>query len=188
MKRFFISLLLVSRLAGASDEFAAEEQIENPDKIPASIIALLAHKIDLAELGCLESKLSDTLEAKRIYIGTQVKTFLVKPKSWCLCGVASCPMWIFQMRGQAANRIWSTEGSAALEILDQKRNGYRRLREISDTAGHGAESIWSWHGAKYEETYRQVWTWNEQKKCRETEVSRLINGKLKNTANSCVPE
>ena len=174
--------------ATASDEFGAEDPIENPDKIPSPIISYLSKEINLGTQGCQEEELSDTLEAKLVNISAHTKAFVVKPKSWCLCSVYYCPMWLFQMHGNTANRVWSTEGTGGFEILDKKTNGYRQLKESGGVAMHGSESVWSWNGKKYEETYRQVWTWNNEKACREAETFRLKHGKLKKAPDSCIPD
>lgn len=181
-------LLLISSIAIASDEFGSESPIEDPDEIPLPVISYLSKEINLVTQGCQERKLSDALEAKLVNISTHSKALVVKPKSWCLCGTYYCPMWLFQIQGNTANRIWSTEGTSGFEILDKKSNGYRQIKESGGVATHGHESIWFWGGKKYKETYRQVWTWNNEKACREAETFHLKHGELEKAPDSCIPE
>lgn len=181
-------MLFMPLFATASDEFGAEAPIENPDKIPTPIISYLSKEINIDAQGCQEEKLIDTLEGKLVNISAHTKALVVKPKSWCLCGAYYCPMWLFQVQGNTANRIWYTKGTSGFEVSDKKTNGYRQIIESGGVAMHGYESIWAWGGEKYEEIYRQVWTWNNEKTCRDAETFRLKHGKLEKASNSCIPE
>lgn len=186
MKRLVLLLLFFPLLAGASDEFGVEEPIEKPDKIPSPIISYLSENLSNDIKSCEIKKVDEAFEAKSVKISAHSRAFVVKPKSWCLCGAYYCPIWLFQAK--SANPIWSTKGTGALEVLDKKTNGYRQIKESGGVAMHGYESIWAWDGKKYEETYRQDWTWNNEKSCREAETFRLKHGKLEKTPDLCIPD
>ena len=188
MKRLLLLLLFLPLLARASDEFGVEEPIEKPDKIPSSIISYLSENLGEDIKSCEIRRVDEAFEAKSVKISVRSHALIVKPKAWCLCGAYYCPMWIFQIKDNTANRIWSTEGTSGLEILDKKTNGYRQIKESGGVATHGHESIWVWGGEKYEETYRQIWTWNNEKSCREAETFRLKHGKLEKAPDSCIPD
>jgi len=188
MKQLLPLFLIFSSLAIASDEFGAESPIENSEKIPSPVISYLSKEINLGTQGCQEEKLSDALEAKLVRISAHTKALVVKPKAWCLCSAYYCPMWLFQIKENTANQIWSTEGTGGFEILDKKTKGYRQIKASGGVAGHGSESIWAWNGKQYEETYRQVWTWNNEKACREAETFHLKHGRLEKAPDSCIAD
>lgn len=188
MKQLLSLLLLLPLFANASDEFGVEEPIAKPDKIPSSVISYLNKNLANEVKHCEINMLEDALEAKTVRINADSQALVVKPKNWCLCAAQSCPMWLFQVTGSTANRIWFAEGTSGLQLLDQKENGYRQIKEGSATAGHGHESIWTWDGKKYRETYRQDWMMNGEKNCREIETYRQKNGKLKKVSTSCVED
>ena len=188
MKRLLLLLLLLPLIAEASDEFGAEEAIKNPDKLPSSVISYLSKNLDEEIKYCEIKSMDDAFEAKSVKINADSQAIVVKPKNWCLCGAYYCPMWLFQINGSTANRIWFAEGTGGFELLDQEANGYRQIKESGATAGHGHESIWTWDGEKYRETYSQVWVMDGEKNCRETETYRLKNGKLKKVSTSCLKD
>ncbi|HEY8085781.1 MAG TPA: hypothetical protein VIE69_09295 [Methylophilaceae bacterium] len=150
MKSFFITILcLITLSAHARDEFAAESSIKNLEPIPAPIISHLSAEIDLDKHGCKEKRLADTLEGKEISLNSHVRTFLLKPKAMCLCGVYYCPVWIYKFKNNSAERLWFTAGTGEVEILDNRSHGYRQIKESGGTAGHSYERNWAWDGNKY---------------------------------------
>jgi hypothetical protein len=188
MKQLLLLLLFLPLFASASDEFSVEELIEKPNKILSPVISYLSENLGDDIKSCEIKKVDEAFEAKSVKISAHSRAFVVKPKSWCLCGAYYCPIWLFQVNGHSANPIWSTKGTGVLEVLDKKTNGYRQIKESGGVAAHGSESIWAWDGKKYEENYRQVWTWNNEKSCRETETFRLKHGKLEKTPDLCIPD
>lgn len=188
MKRLLLLLLCLPLLTNASDHFSIEEDIEKPDAIPLSVTSYLRSSLGTEINDCEIKKLDEAFEAKFVKISADSQALLVKPKNFCLCGVYLCPVWLFQITGSTANRIWFSQGTGGLELLDQEVNGYRHIREGGGSAGHGSESIWAWAGKEYKETYRRVEGMNFEKNCRETETYRLKNGKLKKVSTTCVED
>jgi hypothetical protein len=59
-------------------------------------------------------------------------------------------MWVIQLENEgSAQRIWSTQGTGMIEILDQEINGYRQIYASGGSAGHVSCSISACDGRQY---------------------------------------
>lgn len=188
MKRLLLLFMFIPFISIASDEFAAEASIDNPDKISPLVTAYLSKNLSDEIKTCEIKRVEDAFEAKQVKLSAKTNTLLIKPKNFCLCGVYYCPMWLLKVNDKVVKPIWFTEGTNALEILDKKTNGFKHIRAFGSVASHGHESIWAWRGKKYVETDRLIWTWNSKKACRNTETFRLKHGKLKKVQDACITE
>ena len=159
MKTFVLVAMLFCRLAYAGQTFGVEESLAHQMEIPAGVLSELSAEPDLKANGCAQATLADALEATKVNVGSKHASVLVKPRpdAWCLCGAYLCPAWIFQPAIGAAKRLWFTEGTARITILDARDRGYRRIRSEGGTAGHGFVEVWAWDGKHYARSSRKDW-------------------------------
>lgn len=188
MKTIPLLLLLVSSTLMAFEDFSIEESFTKPVKIPDPITSHLNKKMKKDINYCQESKHNDMFEAQTVSLNKSTKAYLIKPAVMCLCGVYYCPMWMFQVKGKAANLIWSTPATGVMAILNTKSNGFLQIKDYGGSAGHGHTSIWSWDGKKYRESFRQLYSSNSGKGCADVETFRLKEGKLVSVSNECLED
>jgi hypothetical protein len=149
MKIIVVALSLVTFNVHAVEQFNVETPLSIREPIQPSIVVDLSRDIDLRGSGCSESSIREAIEATRVHLSSTRQEILVKPTAWCLCGAYYCPVWIYQLVDGNAKRIWFTPGTASVEILSKKQNGYHHIRESGGTAGHSYFRVWSWNGTKY---------------------------------------
>jgi hypothetical protein len=149
MRTLLLASFLIAINAYAVEEFNVEVPLSNRASIPAVVIDDLSNDIDLKGSGCSESSIAEVIEATSVRVSSTHKELLVKPTAWCLCGAYYCPIWIYQLSGRKAKRLWSTRGTSNVEILVTKQKGYHHIRESGGTAGHSYFQIWEWDGARY---------------------------------------
>lgn len=180
-------LLLTTTISQADETFNAKERFKNPAKIPSHIIAYLTKEAGRdAITSCQEPKPQDIFEAEIISLNKATKAYLVKPAHTCLCNTSGCPVWMFQAKSTAAKLIWHIPATSAVEVLDKKLNGYRKLREAYTDEAHGRESTWSWDRINYTEIYQNAWHMDAEKKCRlGEETIQLVDGKMVNHTIKC---
>jgi hypothetical protein len=151
IKSCLIALVLICHTATAQTSFSVERYFEKQTPIPASILSELDKELGI-EIMCGEERPpSKALEATSIQIGSKSPTILVKPSQdgWCLCGVAYCPVWIFEISENKTKRLWSTEATSGVKILNEMTGGLRNIRTSGGTARYEFEDTWVWDGEKY---------------------------------------
>ncbi|HEY0907468.1 MAG TPA: hypothetical protein VGE17_09695 [Methylophilus sp.] len=183
-------LMFVALFAQAEESFITKEPFTQPAKIPAAILASIAQEPAVTESNsCVAAKPAALLEAQIVRLSKTAKAYLVKPAHACLCREAACPVWLFQMKGTAAKRIWHTPAAIKVAVLDKKFDGYHKLGETAGNAAAGSESHWSWDDTHYKQTYKNTWTMDADNKCRlGEETIHLVDGNIVNHSIKCPQE
>jgi hypothetical protein len=157
-----VLLLVVIFLATgtvANEQFGIEERLAEQTNVPAMIAADVEKQFSVGETECLANSKTtarDALEATDLDLGHSTRTLLLKAKqpgeskaAWgCLCGANTCPMWVYSYDGATARRLWS-DGGVALEIVDHKDKGMRRLLLSSGSAAYQSATLYAWNGREY---------------------------------------
>ncbi|MGQ2966751.1 hypothetical protein [Methylophilus sp.] len=181
------AIVFLTSITAFAERFSIEESFTHPVKIPAAIQSRLNAEMGEDIKHCEDVRPDTRYEAQMVKLSQSLSAYLLKPTNFCLCGVYYCPVWLYQMQGTQARRIWSTPATGNLEIMPAKTNGYHQLKEFGGTAGHGYKSVWSWNGKQYQEVYRQTYM-TGSKACADVETFRLKSGKLVSVSNECLEE
>lgn len=181
-------LLAAFSLHSGAEEFNLETPFKTPVQVPAIILRHMVSELTAAERdACMAVAQSALFEAQTVHLNSVAKAYLLKPAHRCLCVQQSCPVWLYSATGKTSRRLWHVAATEHVDLLDKKLSGYRELKEYSNHASHGHESIWSWNKHHYEEIYRNDWVWNEQLQCRlGKETTQLMDGHMEQQTKQCI--
>ena len=133
--------------------FSAEEEIQSPSKIPASVLAALQRDGDV--LRCLsEHPLQQAPEswfsASVIVLTTQPRTGLVvKPENGCLFGANIVPFWIFEQT-PSGYRLDLKVHALAVEILDSRTNDHCDIQTDKASATTAYSALYKFKNGSYQ--------------------------------------
>lgn len=187
MRHIALVCLMMALTARGADTFTADTRLPAPTKLPSHLLTYLSQEVGAqAQTHCPVPRATDLFEGQLVSLSRSAKAYLVKPTHACLCGPDGCPMWMFRHKGSATKPLWQTHGATQLELMDQRSNGYRKLKEVGGAASHGHENVYIWDSSHYSEIYAHVWTWDAEKRCRlGVETEQLMDGKMTNHTQRC---
>lgn len=155
-----VILLLFIGADCAAQEFSMEERFTVQEAVPQNALRYISKKIgkEFETYGCIESKLSEVLEATTVQLSPRGPAALVvRPFAVCACAVHSCPFWIFL----PCSRGFCPAGEIDAGILtvnkDKTKNGFYQLETYAGTAGWSNEAVYTFNKKKKKYVEAKRW-------------------------------
>jgi hypothetical protein len=148
-------------LIADAQEFSMEERFGVQSAIPQEALRYITAKVgkEFETYGCLESNLSEVLEATTVQLSPRGTTALiVKPFAVCACAVRSCTFWIFLPCSHGYCPAGEIDAGILTVNKDKTKNGFYQLETYAGTAGWSNEAVYTYN--KKRKKYVEVKRWS----------------------------